>query len=691
MECPKCGRDVEDGAFICPSCEFILDTSFLGDDITDEEQHRRANARKKGVRGSGAYGEDAMILGDALQTGVQESFASVDAGVSVREVTHTRFYIGGSVAQVLDPDAVLEVPPHALDKKPKLTPFEEHVLELVNGKRSVARIQKKAPMEAADCKAALAMLAEKGVVRLRGFKRKKEAAPSSSPLPPRSDSIRADAAFPDAETSLGLPRAGKRQSASGVHPAPPEAETRALQRPPSGRSSGRVPVPVSAVAMAAALEDTGGFISPGALRRSAEELLAEEVPEGGDVFAQAPASTPPEPGLIDAARALGAPRVVHREVTAARQGVDDIADLPTGPLPESAPIEEDERWATGASDVDEHPVQSLDFVPEDDLEPEDPAEATPAWLPVPSQARPAPASPVMAAVPLPAASSSATATAAAEQARELNPVQPNPNTAHPIPLPASAVALPGQALAPAAGSGLRVERSRLAGLSITPREVSIPATSAPSTLEARAIGVSELSSLGGSGLPRPSATSTLAFERRTKAEKIYDQALKDRAAGRLSSARMNAKLAVNFDSSVAAYRVLLHELEREDSEQPTRASKDLTLFEQAGAAEGRGEYEEAVRLLEEAIGLAPETASLRNRLGVVLAVRLKRYEEALEQLKRAVELEPHSVVFMNNFSKVTGMLESVRDRMSVDGTHKKKKKSEASEKKINVKLRPRTV
>ena len=25
MECPKCGRVVEPGAFICPGCEFILD------------------------------------------------------------------------------------------------------------------------------------------------------------------------------------------------------------------------------------------------------------------------------------------------------------------------------------------------------------------------------------------------------------------------------------------------------------------------------------------------------------------------------------------------------------------------------------------------------------------------------------------------------------------------------------------
>jgi uncharacterized Zn finger protein (UPF0148 family) len=41
VECPKCGRATEDGAIICPGCDFILDASFLGDDITDDERDRR--------------------------------------------------------------------------------------------------------------------------------------------------------------------------------------------------------------------------------------------------------------------------------------------------------------------------------------------------------------------------------------------------------------------------------------------------------------------------------------------------------------------------------------------------------------------------------------------------------------------------------------------------------------------------
>ena len=88
------------------------------------------------------------------------------------------------------------------------------------------------------------------------------------------------------------------------------------------------------------------------------------------------------------------------------------------------------------------------------------------------------------------------------------------------------------------------------------------------------------------------------------------------------------------------------------------AATELVLFEQASEAEGRGEHTKAVALLEQAIAINPRAAALYNRLGVLLSIRLKRHEEALVHLKKAVELEPGSVVYMNNFSKVTGLLES---------------------------------
>jgi hypothetical protein len=164
--------------------------------------------------------------------------------------------------------------------------------------------------------------------------------------------------------------------------------------------------------------------------------------------------------------------------------------------------------------------------------------------------------------------------------------------------------------------------------------------------------------------PRVSASSQVSFELRKKAERIYEQALKDHAEGRISSALMNARLAMNFDPTVETYRTLHEELSRHKVA-PSKAAaagarpQELVLFEQASEAEGRGEHAKAVSLLEQAIAINPRAAALYNRLGVLLSIRLKRHEEALVHLKKAVELEPGSVVYMNNFSKVTGLLDSL--------------------------------
>ncbi|MBM4283453.1 MAG: tetratricopeptide repeat protein, partial [Deltaproteobacteria bacterium] len=169
MQCPKCGRVAAKGAFICAGCDFILDTSFLGDDITDDERDQRALRRPERPRVD--FGEDAMILGNPAENDVSE-FRSRDAGVSQREVTQARFYIGGIIGQLMQDNAVPELvvtDAHTL----RLTPFERHVLGFVNGKRSVGRIAKKAAMEESEFKTALAMLADKGFLRLKGFKRQR--------------------------------------------------------------------------------------------------------------------------------------------------------------------------------------------------------------------------------------------------------------------------------------------------------------------------------------------------------------------------------------------------------------------------------------------------------------------------------------------------------------------------------------
>jgi tetratricopeptide (TPR) repeat protein len=188
---------------------------------------------------------------------------------------------------------------------------------------------------------------------------------------------------------------------------------------------------------------------------------------------------------------------------------------------------------------------------------------------------------------------------------------------------------------------------------------------------------------------RPSQQSTVPFEQARKAEKIFEQAIKDHAEGRLSSARMNAKLAVMYDPSVPAYLEFLTELDRAGAaaKSPHQSKpRELLLFEQASEKEGKGDYEGAVMLLQEAIEVAPRAAALRNRLGVVLSIRLKRHDEALAHLKVAIELEPGNIVYMNNYSKVTAMLDSELEH----APEKKKGKKDDGQAQIAIKkIRPK--
>lgn len=168
------------------------------------------------------------------------------------------------------------------------------------------------------------------------------------------------------------------------------------------------------------------------------------------------------------------------------------------------------------------------------------------------------------------------------------------------------------------------------------------------------------------------AQSKVPFEQARKAEKIFEQAIKDRDEGRLSSARMNAKLAIMYDPTVPAYAQFAAALEAQGggpAPQAARKPRELELFEQATEAENRGDFARAVDLLQQAIKVNPTAAALRNRLGVILSIRLKRHDEALEHLREALDLEPANIVYMNNFSKVAAMLESLVQKRPVRGSH----------------------
>jgi hypothetical protein len=784
MNCPKCGRRVEVGTFICPGCEYILDTSFLGEDITDDERDRRDNApvpsamKVKTVERAVDFGEDAIILGNGQ--GDYSDFSSRDAGLT-REPTHARFYIGGNTAAILDVDCVPEPVPGIVEGNLKMSPFERHVLGFINGKRSIGRIQKKSAMEDSEFKTAVAMLADKGIIRQRTTKKRK--ALDGGPLSASEVSrISAGPAPSTARPAADPPaRSGWSQHADaasrGLSPPSPSSSPLAAARaadasPGASRtvvaiadelSEERAQAEANMKAVAAAAAALEGAIPTRAQVRGSRASPAEptiiksegkssrnasgpdfasvriqeaalpraqddgerpnewdEGPTGGNdnnissIFARARASPEPVSGLksrtpsvansilfgdADDAREHVTDERKASAPTTVRPGGDtadepysiddgDIIDLPdalrdpTGigdsrvddqmsggnPLSGSAPdvvrtndhgdsadfnvaetavrfrgrpidLERDEGRTAGISarpHTDDAPTGPLpDRDADDDIDADDDDHVFDVETAASVSGRDAVEVsdiPVIVETPV-----------------------PTPAPPPPAPRPAQAILpLPGQSLpAPAPAT----QPTALPGQPSMAHKGAAPRNSTP----APAVSAPPAAAAPGAGGMRASAGSTGPFEQRRKAEKIFEQAVKDHAAGRISSARMNAKLAVMYDGSVDAYRAFLADLDvMGAAAAPPRAGKpkELKLFEQASDAESRGDYQAAVALLEEAVAINPKAAALRNRLGVVMSVRLKRHTEALEHLRVAIEREPGNVVYMNNFSKVTALLES---------------------------------
>ncbi|MBI1945337.1 MAG: tetratricopeptide repeat protein [Deltaproteobacteria bacterium] len=820
--CPKCGRKVDATAFICPGCEYILDTSFLGDDITDDDRERRALVKPAAGKQSAEFGEDAIILGDS--GGEWSDFSSRDAGGMTREVTQARFYIGGSTAVLLHEDAVPEIVPGVVPTTLKMTPFEQHVLQYMNGKRSMGRIQKKSGMEDAEFKASVAMLADKGVIRLRTTKKKKKGRDGLS----RSESSRGIAVALDGDRTMVAPTPldpsdSRRRSIAGAAALPSRApstpsEVTALKNlepkksrlagpasvrllddeqiddggkveafgegaghenasnvfarasvppvsrsaiiaasakaAPAGASAVAPPSPSARAEPTRALEERTpslpsadveavSLLPPGADEGFAKELgEAEGFEVGTDQSALARRHTEPEPEAEvsdrlfddevsnptamgdlrpvspragaaeddlgdeeapdderaaadddddeaqaeardrDESRAGGTRPVIHDERTA---NLPPLSDAPTGPAPARAGAEDEDEGEDEDDDEDEDREQDDQQAEAGDqgiggepvAEGEDAEgfevelrtaalEASVHGQPTAPPAAPAiPELPSDALQPLPSSVHRA----------------PSPPPPPPYVPPTSYAASPAVPPPPLPGQVL-AKPTAPTRPGLVAAAASAPARPAPGT-------PGRPPTIGGGGLaPRPSQQSKVPFEQARKAEKIYEQAIKDHGEGRLSSARMNVKLAVMYDPTVPAYQEFLAELDRAGAgAKPlnTGKSRELLLFEQASECEGRGSYDDAIRLLEEAIEIAPRAAALRNRIGVVLSVRLKRHDEALAQLKVAIELEPGNIVFMNNYSKVTAMLDSELEK----APEKNKGKGDRGEKIAIKKMRPK--
>jgi hypothetical protein len=179
--CPKCGHANPAAAVICAGCDYILDTSFLGDDILDQPTGDDAPPP---TSDADRFGGEAVIVGnlrkgdsddanawDSFVADRTGSFLTADTHDGTRVIEPAPVYVDRSTQQMLEPDAVLRLKANADLAHLQLSPFEEHVLGFVDGQRPVARLRKKSGLSQSDTKIALAMLIDRGLLELVGVVR----------------------------------------------------------------------------------------------------------------------------------------------------------------------------------------------------------------------------------------------------------------------------------------------------------------------------------------------------------------------------------------------------------------------------------------------------------------------------------------------------------------------------------------
>ena len=156
-----------------------------------------------------------------------------------------------------------------------------------------------------------------------------------------------------------------------------------------------------------------------------------------------------------------------------------------------------------------------------------------------------------------------------------------------------------------------------------------------------------------------------------KAEKLFAEALADKAAKNFVSAKMNIKLALTFDPDNPLYKETLESLSASTDDVPQRSSKAMELYQKATTAEKNGRIDEAVELLREALRHAKD-APIYNRLGVLLAMRKLQYAEARELIETAIRKDSTNGTYQHNLKKVLAMQATMEvDRRAEEAKQKK--------------------
>lgn len=757
MDCPKCGRSCEPGDAICGGCDFILDTSFLGDGFIDDEESKRFNVapgRQHSSPWSDSLGGDSLILGNLSEH--VAIFRTTDSGMepSRRDM---QLYVGSAIQAMLAPHAVPVVQHEVMRASVRLNPFERHVLTLADGTLSVNGIFQQSGLSREELYTALATLTDKGYLKLRDentviaemprFLAEAEAGSDSIEAEdnatevsdmaeelrelrasmPEDESADADTfagepdVFADEDSGADLHRVDEVEGGATIAELAPQlsaedlpsnqAEARALAFADGLISAERTNVS-EARSSSRSLGSRSGSgrarRAPPPLpkrdeaeRRHAEmaELLPSSNPSGGWLVESNPpeAEETPPPALNEQDNEAGAQDAsTATAIASAPEGLEGLSVnmssvFGAGPSEDSAAghpnaESEDDVFASSPS------VAGGEVIPDagESFVPAVPVSVAEAEEPVTGIIEGAFAEEFPSAIPTQdsqeeVADSGEGDSAPAEPVHAV-PVGPPPQANVPPAPVSSSPAAPAPTLSPLPGAGAApgvaavfdnvfatgeyAEDVRPAARldNVGPGEPAEPAEQqAPSAQPAPAapepeLNLSEAQPAVAPSFPRgltgrkASPASAVSFEYRRKAEKIFEEAEADFAAGRMGSARMNAKLASIYNPHEPHYGETLKRWEEMSVQsappvQPA-TSPNQRLVENAKRAERQGDYDGAVRLLREALENDPDAAPLLNHLGVILATRMQRYQEASTAIMKAIEINPQNLAYKNNLGKI---------------------------------------
>ncbi len=707
MKCPACKASINNEAWICPKCDHILDPSVL-------------EAPPEGAPGEGPIREertkliawprpeqedsvpDAVILGNV---NVAEGEFAVVHGAGAGEGGRTStflYYAAGSTTRVVHPDAVPRL--SEADTTLPRTPYEDFILSCIDGRRTVREIQKTSGLAPQEVAVTLLTLLDKNAVVIVGpnghegatrrpqrERRRRESLRAASPTPAKRQAARPGPA----------PASARRPSPLPIFPKEPDDDNELLQTQSLDRAA--VVARNPEVQLPPDFDDLPSVSDYEDAEPSLEDSVTSE-PRLPSTSARSPTPDWEETHALGEDPTVAPKKRLKSSLSDVWSESSVSADDAGGLIEREEPEldDADDRPLVQPSELDEGDAEEATAEVEIPDEPIRARAALQANLPPPSVT----GAKGPAALGLPSAQSQKRSTPLPSLLEPSGPIALKAPS-HPALLdPAFLEEVPPSLVTMAPANPLQSPEitgtPRIAPVGKSTTQVDDEATKEAKKralaaavkrgpIQEKLSGVSRLEKRGPDTVPpeplrkvepepaRPSEAKDgpksdprekplknaepVDNARMLKAQKLFEQALKDKADGNLVSARMNMKLALTFDPSNPLYNQAFQDLSKNPDAKPKgigsgALEKARELYNAATEAENGGNVDRAIELLERAIEESKQ-AAFYNRLGVILAMKKHSFVRAQELIERAIELAPGNTAYEKNLQKILSMAATI--------------------------------